>query len=76
MTMFSGRATQPDLRVSKLIRIGSRMRLDAHVDAYNVLNASSIITVVGTYGPLWTQPSGLNAILEGRLIQFGGRLTF
>lgn len=71
--MFSGRSTQLDLRVSKLLELGPRMPLDAHVDAYNVLNASSIITLVGTYGPLWTQPSGLNAILEGRLIQFGDR---
>src|SRR5262245_53260399 len=75
-TMFTGRATQLDLRVSKLITLGAKTRLDAHVDAYNVLNASSIITVVSPYGPLWTQPSGLNAILEGRLIQFGGRLSF
>jgi len=74
--MFTGRATQLDLRVSKLITLGAKTRLDAHVDAYNVLNASSIITVVSPYGPLWTQPSGLNAILEGRLIQFGGRLSF
>ena len=75
-TMFTGRSTQLDLRVSKLLRLGARMRLDAHLDAYNILNASSIITVVNAYGPLWTQPSGLNAILEGRLIQLGGRLTF
>jgi hypothetical protein len=75
-TMFVGRATQLDLRVSKRLRLGTKLRLDASVDAYNILNASSIITVVSTYGPLWTQPSGLNAILEGRLVQFSGRLSF
>ena len=75
-TMFTGRATQLDLRLSKRLRFGSRMRLDANLDAYNILNASSVISVVSTYGPLWTQPAGLNAILEGRLLQFGGRLSF
>jgi hypothetical protein len=52
------------------------MRLDANFDVYNVLNSNSIITVVSTYGPRWQQPSGVSAILEGRLIQLGGRLNF
>ena len=75
-TMWADRRTQLDLRLTKFFTLRSRLRLDAHVDVYNVMNASSIITVVNTYGPLWTQPSGLNAILEGRLLQFGGRLSF
>jgi hypothetical protein len=75
-SMFSGRVTQLDLRLTKRFRLANGMQFDANLDAYNVLNSSDIISVVSTYGPIWTQPSGLNAILEGRLIQFSGRFTF
>jgi hypothetical protein len=75
-TLFTDRSTQLDLRVSKRIRLKGKMRLDANFDVYNVLNSNSIITVVSTYGPRWQQPSGVSAILEGRLIQLGGRLNF
>jgi hypothetical protein len=72
-TMWAPRRTQLDLRLTKLFAIGPKLRLDAHVDLYNVANTSSTVSVISTYGPLWTQPS---AILDGRLIQFGGRLSF
>ena len=75
-TLFTERSTQLDLRLTKRLRFGQKMRLDANFDVYNVLNANSIITVVSTYGPRWQQPSGVSAILEGRLIQLGGRLSF
>jgi hypothetical protein len=75
-SMFSGRVTQLDLRLTKRFRLANGVQFDANFDAYNVLNSSDIISVVSTYGPIWTQPSGLNAILEGRLLQFSGRFTF
>jgi hypothetical protein len=71
-TMFEDRLNQLDLRVSKNIRMG-RTRLQANVDLYNALNASPVTGVIGTYGPRWLQP---NQILEGRLIQLSGQLTF
>ena len=40
---------------------------------YNVMNSSSVITLTTTYGPLWQQPT---AVLDARLLQFGGRLSF
>ena len=56
----------------------------ANVDVYNVMNASSILQLAAgtagsqgrggyTYGPRWLVPS---LILEGRVIQFSGQLTF
>ena len=53
--------------------MGSRGRLQANVDVYNVLNAASVLAVNTTYGSQWRNVQG---ILGGRLIQFGGELTF
>ena len=79
-TMFEGDRTQLDLRFSKIFPVGSRMRLRANVDVYNVLNASSILLVNTTYGSAWLRPIGGpntgGAILGGRLVEFGGQLTF
>jgi hypothetical protein len=55
--------------------------LQANFDVYNVLNASSILGVNPTYGGSWRFPVAApslatDAVLQGRLIQFGGQLTF
>jgi len=79
-TMFEGSRHQLDLRLSKVFGLGSRMRLRANVDVYNVLNASSILLVNTTYGSAWLRPIGGpntgGAILAGRLVELGGQLTF
>jgi len=72
-TAYEGRRTQVDLRLSKFLKMGSRGRLQANVDVYNVLNAASVLAVNTTYGSQWRNVQG---ILGGRLIQFGGELTF
>jgi hypothetical protein len=72
-TQFSPRRTQIDLRLSKIFRIGPATRLRASVDAYNALNASSILAANNTFGPQWQIPT---SILTGRMVQFSGRLTF
>ena len=78
--MFEDRRTQLDLRLTKRLDVGARMKVDAHVDVYNVFNASAVNAVNQTYGPRWLQPVGQayagGAIMDGRLVQFGGRLTF
>ena len=78
-TMFEDRRTQLDLRFTKRLTFG-RMKLDANLDVYNVLNASAVNSVNQTYGPQWLQPVGLSyaggAIMDGRLFQLGGRLMF
>ena len=55
--------------------------LRANVDAYNVFNGSAVLGGNNTYGPLWQQPASqlnleVDSILPGRLIHFGGELTF
>jgi hypothetical protein len=71
-TLFEGRLTRLDLRLTKLIRI-QRIRLQANVDAYNVLNGSAVKQTTNTYGSRWLLPTD---ILEGRIVQFSGQLNF
>jgi len=47
-----------------------------------VLNASTVLAVNSTYGPAWQRPvsdnaiGGVDPVLPGRLIHFGGQFTF
>ena len=72
-TMFESRRSQIDLRLSKLITAGPRVRVQVNFDVYNVLNADTILRVNNAYGPTWLRP---NVILDSRLIEFGAQLTF
>ena len=63
----------PVLRLTKLVRVRSRIHVQANVDAYNALNSSSIALVNVTYGSQWRLPL---AVLEGRLIEFSPNVTF
>ena len=72
-TQFEERINRLDLRLTKLMRLGPRMRLQANVDAYNALNASDVVLLNVTYGSQWLRPL---SVLEGRLFQVSGNLTF
>src|SRR5204863_5722705 len=54
-TLFEDRTARLDLRLSKIFRVG-RVRWQANLDAYNALNASSVLAVNHTYGLRWRQP--------------------
>jgi hypothetical protein len=71
-TMFEDRLTQLDLRFSKSFQAGGG-RVRAMFDIYNVLNASTILSVNNTYGPTWLRPLTL---LAPRLFKFGAEFTF
>jgi hypothetical protein len=84
-TLFEDRRTQVDVRLSKLIRVGQKVRVQANLDVYNVLNSSGILGINTTYGSQWRRPLGAGgavaaasgtAILDGRLIEVSGQLTF
>jgi hypothetical protein len=78
-TLFEDRRTVLDLRLSRIFRMRSKGRLQANIDIYNVLNASSVLSVNSTFGPRWQFPvavGGTDAILWGRMVQFGGHLSF
>lgn len=82
MTQFLDRRTQLDIRMTKAFRFGSRVRLQAILDIYNVFNASSILAVNRTYGSAWLRPAsdnaigGVDPILPARLFQVGAQLRF
>jgi len=77
-TLFEKRRTVLDLRVSKRLPLRAT-RLQVNVDVYNVLNSNAVLSVNNTFGPRWQFPIGVNGtepILWGRMVQFGGQLTF
>jgi hypothetical protein len=71
-TQFEGRRSQLDLRLTKIFTPG-KARLQLNLDLYNILNANSILAINTTYGSLWLRPT---QILDGRLIEFGGQITY
>ena len=72
-TMFEDRRTRLDLRFTKLLRVTPRINVQANVDVYNVMNSSGIQQVTTTFGPRWLLPQN---IVEPRVVQFSGRVTF
>jgi len=78
-TMFEKRRNQVDLRLSKVFRLGSR-RIRANFDMYNAFNAASILGINNNFGAQWRRPQsggGTNsAVLDARLIQLSGDITF
>jgi hypothetical protein len=71
-TIFEDRLTQVDVRLTKIFKVGST-RVQGMFDVYNILNASTILSEITTYGPNWLRPT---AILGGRLFKFGAQLDF
>jgi len=72
-TMWEGRITRLDARLSKMVRITERARIQLNVDVYNVLNSSSIRSIVTTFGMLWRQPT---QILDPRIFQLSAQVNF
>ncbi len=72
-TLFEDRITRLDLRVGKSIRLSSRIRLQANLDAYNALNSSAIKALTSTFGANWKRPT---QILDPRIFQVSGSLSF
>ena len=72
-TLFEGRSTRLDLRLTKLIHVGPKTLVRANVDVYNVLNGSAVVVLNTTYGSAWQKPI---VILDGRLVQLSAQLTF
>jgi hypothetical protein len=71
-TVFEDRLTQFDVRFTKIVRVAGT-KLQGMFDIYNVFNASSILSVNGTYGPLWLRPQ---SILGARLFKVGAQIDW
>jgi hypothetical protein len=61
-----------DLRVAKVFRFGDR-RFEPTIDVFNVFNNNAVTAAVQTVGSSLGRPS---AIVMGRLVRIGGRVTF
>jgi len=61
-----------DLRLAKVFRSGSR-RFEPTLDVFNLFNNNAITAAVQTVGTSLGRPS---AIVMGRLVRVGGRMTF
>jgi len=72
-TLFEDRVSRLDLRLSKVFSVGGRLRVRGNVDAYNVLNANSVRSVLSTYGARWRTPT---QILDPRLVEVGATISF
>ena len=72
-TLFEGRLTQFNFRLTKIVRVSARMRLQANLDVYNAFNSSAVLLLNSAYGSRWQLPT---QILDGRLFQFSAQLTY
>jgi len=72
-TLFEDRFTRVDLRVGKRFQLTQKVRLQANVNFYNLLNSSAVLALNTTYGSQWLVPS---AIQDGRMVQFSSSLIF
>jgi hypothetical protein len=72
LSVFGPRINQFDLRGTKIFRLGTR-RLQANVDAYNLFNSNTPVTLFGTYNARWGQPT---QVLDGRLVKFSAQIDF
>ena len=72
LSLFGPRINQFDLRGTKIFRFGAR-RIQANVDAYNLFNTNTPVTLFGTYNARWGQPT---QVLDGRLVKFSAQIDF
>jgi hypothetical protein len=72
-TLYEGRIRRLDLRLTKHFQLSSRLNIQVNLDAYNALNSSAVQSINQTFGPSWLTPT---AILDPRIFQFSGQLTF
>lgn len=75
-TMFEGRIRRLDMRLTKYFQITPRVKFQANLDAYNALNSSAIQSLVRAYNSPerpWPLPG---TILDARILQLSGQLSF
>jgi hypothetical protein len=71
-TKYLSRWNQIDVRLAKKFRVRN-VNFQGQLDMFNILNASSILTVNETYGSSLDHPT---SILQGRLFAFGAQMNF
>jgi hypothetical protein len=71
-SLYGPRINQFDLRGTKIFRLGEQ-RIQLNVDAYNLFNTNTPVTLFGTYNARWGQPT---QVLDGRLVKFSAQFDF
>ncbi len=74
-SIFLDYQTQVDARLSRTFQIGRR-RLQGYVDIFNILNASTVVSVNQTYSVTNNQWLSPLVVMQARRLQFGARLDF
>jgi hypothetical protein len=69
---YEDRLTQVDLRLTKIVRI-RHVRIQGMLDAYNIFNANTVLSVVTTVGSNYLKPT---QIVAGRLFKVGAQVDF
>jgi hypothetical protein len=72
-TVYGDRLNQVDLRFTKIVRTGSRARLDLNVDVYNAFNSDAILTQQNAFGAAWQLPL---SVIQPRFVKFSARWDF
>ena len=72
-TQYASRMNQVDLRVAKLIQVGTARRIRAMLDLYNLFNVAPVLAHNNAYGSAWQRPT---IILAGRFVKFGVQMDF
>lgn len=72
-TLFEDRATQIDLRFSKRVALGNKVRIQGKADVYNLLNRSAVARQNFIYGASYGLPT---EVMGGRLFKFGAQIDF
>jgi hypothetical protein len=72
-TKLLPRMNQMDLRLGRVFRVGTRVRLRGQFDIYNATNSNSILAVGETYGPALDR---VTQILPGRVFGLSMRMDF
>ena len=70
---FERRWRRLDLRLSKSLMRGPRVRVQGNVDVYNVMGSAGLIQENQTYGRQWRLPTELE---DPRIVQFSAQLEF
>jgi hypothetical protein len=73
VSKYGDRLNQIDLRLTKILNVGSRGRLDLNVDFFNAFNSDAVIGELGSFGPAWRLPL---TVIQPRFVKFGVRYDF
>ena len=70
--VWGDRVNELDFRFGKIIKF-NRMRINAGIDVYNILNQAAVLNYNQTFGSSWLAPT---AVLSPRFMKIGAQIDF